>query len=964
MDIALVAMVDGEDTAKNTVGQYCGSFMKFPYTVNIPGVYAYSAEHKGTDIVPSGAVATDKAIEMDLTTLPIGGTLTTALRLGGGWAITRGGWNRFECKITDSDGVSKTITILASDKVKDIESGTLSALSSYKYGENMGLGGNLFDRIAIDLTGFEGKTLTLEVYGISNFGMAYKLANIKNVTVAGLDNVFTAQDFYIAHKTTTNTAYTSELLTEDGVTFFRATATAAGNGRITLNAGTKTVENFGKSYILVYRNSSANSGQKFQLYITAASGASGTMIPAIVKENTDEWKVAILNYSHTLDMSMGAKQINVDLFYNNGLAGDMIDIALFAGVENEEEAWAIFEETLGDKIGLPYASNIAGVTVNGTAYKDASVLPGDQKAVGAPVVIDLDGITFDTNSNLASFFKLGAGYSVTRSGWDYFNCKITSEGGKAMTYRISEGVDLVEGDTLTALKTEFASYGSDIAIGGNLFSPLTIDLSGFGGEKVTVEIIGVSNYGVEYCIASIVNVTVPGTAAYNKVDDFVSFVDYTKTNNRRIVDIEDGTTYGVSFTVPTGEQVNTLRVNLTNNNSMDACSINVSIYSFTGNYADTVISAPMYSETFTSVIKSADIDTKLASGNYLAVVKYVSADGDVLSTVVTDNAWSSNTLPSEYAKYNIVSYKNGDVNASEVLYGGILVETVGAVAPADDVISATFSDTTAKVIVIAGQSNAAGTTKSSYLQQNISAEDYAKYENGFSNVKIYYTCGTGSSGVSHTNVTEEFVEVKPGQGAYSWLFGPELELAAYLSENYPDEQFYIIKYAIGGTAMDIQWNATQSGKRQCLDELEAKIDSGLGLLEAAGLDPEILAFIWMQGEGDANPASRTAPYYGYQKALIAELRERYADYSVEGDIPFIDTEINNEGFWAASYMINDAKNEIARESARNYIIDPNYYGVTALHENNDLAHYDSTSMLLLGRLYAQKICEIYDFSTQ
>ena len=59
-------------------------------------------------------------------------------------------------------------------------------------------------------------------------------------------------------------------------------------------------------------------------------------------------------------------------------------------------------------------------------------------------------------------------------------------------------------------------------------------------------------------------------------------------------------------------------------------------------------------------------------------------------------------------------------------------------------------------------------------------------------------------------------------GVYSWLFGPELALAAYLSENYPDEQFYIIKYAIGGTAMDTQWNATNSSTRQCLDELEAE----------------------------------------------------------------------------------------------------------------------------------------------
>ena len=61
-------------------------------------------------------------------------------------------------------------------------------------------------------------------------------------------------------------------------------------------------------------------------------------------------------------------------------------------------------------------------------------------------------------------------------------------------------------------------------------------------------------------------------------------------------------------------------------------------------------------------------------------------------------------------------------------------------------------------------------------------------------------------------------------------------------------------------------------------------------------------------------------------------------------------------------MINDAKNDIAEESGRNYIIDTNYYGLTTRYENNDLAHYDSTSMILLGQLYAKKLCEIYDFN--
>jgi hypothetical protein len=120
----------------------------------------------------------------------------------------------------------------------------------------------------------------------------------------------------------------------------------------------------------------------------------------------------------------------------------------------------------------------------------------------------------------------------------------------------------------------------------------------------------------------------------------------------------------------------------------------------------------------------------------------------------------------------------------------------------------------------------------------------------------------------------------------------------------------------------------------------------------------------MQGEGDAGThANRASDYYTMQKALMSYLRDTYSDYSVdEGEIPFIDAEISDSGFWGASYVVNDFKKDIDRESARNYLIDTNYVGLTALYENNDRAHYDSGSMILLGELYAKTICNIYDFS--
>ena len=965
MEIALIAMVDNEQTAKNTVGQYCGNIMKFPYTVNTSGIKVNGTTIKDSAVIPSLS-ATDKAIEIDLSGVAIGGFANNCLEFGGGWAVTRGGWDYYEYKIIDADGNATTLTL--TDAVDfPSSSGTLPGLlNTYaSYGSDCAVGGNLFSYYKINLSGYEGKTVTVEVYGVSNFGQSYKLANFKNVNVPKWDNVFTASDLYVAHKMNPNSAFTSQLLTdENGLTYFRATAAQAGVGKLVLNNGSQAIPGVGKTFVLVYRNNTSNV-RVFDLYLNSAGKTDNTggATPKYAVSKTDEWKVIIFSTTNPVNLSNGAGYFAADIFNANGIAGDIVDIALFAAVADEATAWETVKETIGGNLAFPYTVNVGGVVVNGTTYKDATVLPNGQQGNSAPIEVDLSSVNMPASSNLTTCFKLGSGWAVTRSGWDYYLCKITTAEGRTETIRISEGSDFsASSGTLSTLKNNFeSSYGADFAVGGNIMAPvyMYVNLTGFEGENVTLQIIGVSNYGMEYALMNIRNVKVPGTAQYNIDDEFVSFVDYNKTSNRKSIDIKDGTTYAVSFTVPTGEQVNLIRANLTNENALNNCSINVSVYSFDGNYASSVATTPLYTKTYTSVIKSADLEVKLGAGNYIMVVKYIAADGSVFSTVMVDNAWSVDTLPAEYAKYNMVSYKNGAVDSSSIIYGGILVETVGAVVPADDVIDATFADTDAKVIVIAGQSNAAGTTFNSYLQKNVSAEQYAKYQNGFPNVKIYFTCGSGSSGVSHTNVVEEFVEVKIGQGYMSYTFGPELALAAYLAENYPDEQFYIIKYAIGGTAMDIQWNALDANKRQCLDELEAKIDSGLALLEAEGLNPEILAFIWMQGEGDANPASRTAPYYNYQKALIGELRERYADYAVDGDIPFIDTEISNDGFWAASYMINDAKNDIAEESGRNYIIDTNYYGLTTRYENNDLAHYDSTSMILLGQLYAKKICSIY-----
>ena len=116
----------------------------------------------------------------------------------------------------------------------------------------------------------------------------------------------------------------------------------------------------------------------------------------------------------------------------------------------------------------------------------------------------------------------------------------------------------------------------------------------------------------------------------------------------------------------------------------------------------------------------------------------------------------------------------------------------------------------------------------------------------------------------------------------------------------------------------------------------------------------------MQGEGDASTFYRSHEYYALQKVLVEDIREEYDFYAPPRGISFIDATISDSGLWASWFIVNDLKFKYSEESDLNYIFDTNAHGLTTLEEINDLAHYDSTSMLLLGELFGQKVSEVLE----
>ena len=215
-----------------------------------------------------------------------------------------------------------------------------------------------------------------------------------------------------------------------------------------------------------------------------------------------------------------------------------------------------------------------------------------------------------------------------------------------------------------------------------------------------------------------------------------------------------------------------------------------------------------------------------------------------------------------------------------------------------------------------------------------------------------YDCNNG-------NESSEFVNVALGQGASSDLFGPEIGLAEYLSENFPDEKFYIIKYAKGGSVLETQWyNAKEEGVGTLLLGMTEFVQTGLKKLKEQGLDPKIIGLVWNQGESDAIHIPQAARYYANLEGLADYVRTTFADYASVKGISFFDAAISNT-VWPAYMTVNMQKKAFSETSPINFYIDIfKYPEIVRFEENFDVAHYDAIGMLRLGQLYGEQISKI------
>ncbi|MBQ7700403.1 MAG: hypothetical protein IJT49_08695 [Clostridia bacterium] len=279
----------------------------------------------------------------------------------------------------------------------------------------------------------------------------------------------------------------------------------------------------------------------------------------------------------------------------------------------------------------------------------------------------------------------------------------------------------------------------------------------------------------------------------------------------------------------------------------------------------------------------------------------------------------------------------------------------------------------ANVILLAGQSNAVGCAEVRFLPDHFPAQRIKKWRDGFENIKInYYSHDKKSNGFEKTTFNCTVLEDD--------TFGLEVGIAEALDEKYPGQEFFVVKCAFGGVTLYNDFISPSADKKYdplsyadqkedaakalmagesfragwCYNEFVKIISESIRILEGKGYLPEIKALCWMQGESDANNEDATVSYAYNYDAFLRDIKAAFAKY-IDGCV-FIDAGIST--VWERYERMNEIKRKYAEKRSDCVFIDTIGAGLSTMKEppeEPDIGHYDSDSLIKLGRMFADNI---------
>ena len=271
-----------------------------------------------------------------------------------------------------------------------------------------------------------------------------------------------------------------------------------------------------------------------------------------------------------------------------------------------------------------------------------------------------------------------------------------------------------------------------------------------------------------------------------------------------------------------------------------------------------------------------------------------------------------------------------------------------------------------RIIVMAGQSNAAGVGHYTYLEDSLDEEKIAEINNGYDNVLM--------TGYSHGDYINDFRKVyadkRTATATTPGTFGFEVSLAERLSKVFPDETTYLVKYAYGGSSLNYDW-ISPSSDAEVVGQLENSNERGwlyTGLVESltntiqrisetTNTIPMVEAFMWMQGESDASFDLSTELYQSTFETMMDDFLTTFKD-NISYKFALYDAAISESAIWQLAKQINTIKKN--RVDDKNVYIETNER-LTTLFEPvgtyTDHAHYDAACYIDLGHMFADAYLE-------
>ena len=253
--------------------------------------------------------------------------------------------------------------------------------------------------------------------------------------------------------------------------------------------------------------------------------------------------------------------------------------------------------------------------------------------------------------------------------------------------------------------------------------------------------------------------------------------------------------------------------------------------------------------------------------------------------------------------------------------------------------------TYSNVYLIMGQSNASGVAAHEYVRKS-DIDLYQKYGLGNSKVLISYDCDD--------RVETNFTPTCWGLGNTDEFFGPEIGIAETLDDQWDNS--YLIKATYSGSCLMTQYVTDGGRKLKLYNHFIKFIKRQLKVLESENKTPRVRGVFWMQGESDTF-LDYSNKYGKAEKYFLDYLRIDLNNW-IYDHFNFVDAYIYTGGIcWVNPEIVNECKQQIADANEHCYCIKTNGEDETAIklylksetNEGDDLAHYCSSSMLLLGK---------------